>query len=115
MAIAIALDGSISSCQAIIIWLTIARLALAKFGYFGNNFVSIDTNNAISNVISRIMTKEAVLAPATVVPHLTYHLGLNVNPSFIDNLLWRLEQTPEFRLDFHADDLYLFSQTDDRK
>ena len=102
---AIALDGSISGCQTIIIWLTIARLAMAKFGYFGTDFVFFDTKNGIQNVISRIMTKEAVLAPATVVLYQTHHLGLNVNPSFIDNLLWRLEQTPKFRLDFHADDL----------
>lgn len=135
-------DGWISSRRAIVTWSVITWLALAKFGYFGSKYLaSIDTRNATKNAISRILTKEAVLAPATVVPHLTHrpivevidnsnlqpnldrfqyvilntrHLGLNVNVSLVDNLLWRLKQTPKFRLDFQADDVYLFSKTDPR-
>ncbi len=134
-------DGWIRSRKAIIIWSLVTWLALAKFGYFGTKYLqSVDTSAATKIAISLIMTKEAVLAPATVVPHLTHrpliaaidnsisrpnlnqfqyvmlntrHLGLNVNPSLVSNLLWRLKQSPEFKLDFQQDDVFLFSKISD--
>ncbi|MGB5713989.1 MAG: DUF2079 domain-containing protein, partial [Waterburya sp.] len=66
-------DGWIRSRKAIIIWSLVTWLALAKFGYFGTKYLqSVDTSAATKIAISLIMTKEAVLAPATVVPHLTH-------------------------------------------
>ena len=134
-------DGWLRSRKAIIIWSVVTWLALAKFGYFGGKYLqSLDTQAATRIAISRITTKNSVLAPATVVPHLTHrpriaaidnsipqpvineyqyvmintrHLGINVDPSLVNNLLLRLQQSPEFKLDFQQDDVFLFSKTSD--
>ena len=133
--------GWLRSRKAIIIWSVVTWLALAKFGYFGSKYLqSIDTQAATRSAISRIITKKPVLAPATVVPHLTHrpliaaidnsipqpmineyqyvmintrHLGINVDPSLVNDLLLRLQQSPEFKLDFQQDDVFLFSKTPD--
>ena len=140
-AIATLADGGgwLRSRRTIIIWSMISWLALAKFGYFGSKYLqSLDTRMATDRAISFIMTKEAVLAPATVVPHLTHrpvieaidnsiarpqldkfqyviinsrHLGINVSPDLVNNLLLRLEQSPKFKLDFQQDDVFLFSKS----
>ena len=131
--------GWLRSRRAIIVWSMISWLALAKFGYFGSKYLqSLDTKMATNHAISLIMTKEAVLAPATVVPHLTHrpvieaidnsiiarlqldkfqyviinsrYLGINVSPDLVNNLLVRLEQSPNFRLYFQQDDVSLFGK-----
>lgn len=131
-------DSWLKSRQAIIIWALITWLALAKFGYFGSKYLqSLDTNAATKIAITQIMPQEPVLAPATVVPHLTHrpiiqaidnsipepvlnnfhyvmintrHPGINVSQSLINNLLLRLQQSTEFKLDFQQDDVFLFSK-----
>ncbi|MCC0178358.1 DUF2079 domain-containing protein [Waterburya agarophytonicola K14] len=131
-------NGWLQSRKAIALWSLITWLALAKFGYFGSKYLqSMDTRMATKTAISKIATKASVLAPATVVPHLSHrpeieaidnsipepdldrfqyviinsrHLGINVSPELIDNLLLRLEQSPYFQLDFRQDDVFLFSK-----
>ena len=130
--------GWLRSRKAIIAWSLITWLALAKFGYFSSKYLqSLDTNTATKIAISQIMPQKSVLAPATVVPHLTHrpiigaidnsiqqpvineyqyvmintrHHGINVAPSLLSNLLDRLQQSPEFKLDFQQDDVFLFSK-----
>lgn len=129
-------DSWISSRKAIIIWSIVTWLALAKFGYFGSKYLeSMDTQFATQTAISRIITKEAVLAPAQVVPHLTHrrlievidnsipqpnlskfqyvivntrHSGSNVDSGLISNLLINLQQSLKFKLDYQQDDVFLF-------
>jgi uncharacterized membrane protein len=128
--------GWLRSRRGIIIWSLLAWLALAKFGYFGSKYLqAIDTRVATNKAIARIVTQDPILAPATVVPHLTHrreieaivnsvsqpdlnkfkyvmlntrHLGMNVNPELVHNLRLRLERSPEFQLDFQQDDVLLF-------
>lgn len=129
-------DSWFKSRQAIIIWSLCTWLALAKFGYFGGKYLQfLDTNVATKIAITQIMSQESVLAPANVVPHLTHraiiqaidnsipqptinnfqyvmintrHPGINVSFDLLNNLLLRLEQSPEFKLDFQQDGVFLF-------
>jgi uncharacterized membrane protein len=126
------------SRRGIIVWSIISWLALAKFGYFGTKYLeSIDTRAATNQAIALISTPAPVLAPATVVPHLTHrpiieaiddsipqpdlkrfqyvminsrHLGINVSPNLVSDLLLQLEGSSEFQLDFQQDDVFLFSK-----
>jgi len=130
--------GWLRSRRGIIIWSIITWLALAKFGYFGGQYLqSRDTRIATKMAINQITSLSAVLAPATVVPHLTHrpvveaidnsipqpdldrfqyvminsrHLGINVAPELVNNLLLQLKRSPDFRLDFQQDDVFLFSK-----
>ena len=134
-------NGWLGSKRAIITWSIVTWLALAKFGYFGSRYLqSVDTLSATKAAIARISTKDAVLAPSNVVPHLTHrhiieaidnsipqpeidrfqyvminnrHLGTNVAPELVSNLLQRLRQAPDFQLDFQQDDVFLFRKTAD--
>ena len=131
-------DGWVRSRRGIILWSIVTWLALAKYGYFGSKYLqSIDTRTATKIAISRIITKDAVLAPANVVPHLTHrpiveaidnsipypnldrfqyvmidtrHLGLNVSANLVNDLLLRLRRSPEFELKFQQDDVFLFGK-----
>jgi uncharacterized membrane protein len=129
--------------RGIIIWSMVTWLALAKFGYFGSRYLqSLDTNAATKIAISQISTKDPVLAPTTIIPHLTHrpiieaidnsvsqpdlnqfqyvmintrHLGLNVNAGLVNDLLSRLARSPEFQLKFQQDDVFLFSKIADHQ
>ncbi|MDJ0651195.1 MAG: DUF2079 domain-containing protein [Xenococcaceae cyanobacterium MO_188.B19] len=130
--------GLIRSQKGIIVWSLIAWLALGKIGYFGSKYLqSIDTQVATRIAISHITTKEAVLAPAKVIPHLSHrsvikiidnniaesdlsqfqyviinsrHYQSNISPESVDNLLSKLTQSQDFILNFQQDDVFLFTK-----
>ena len=131
--------GWLRSRRNIIIWSAIAFLALAKYGYFWDRYQQYTDNRAATiEAIALVKTQGAVLAPARIVPHLAHrqhiqmirgdtksqdlpqfdyvildqrHLGQNISPDLITNLLTSLKRSPEFHLDYAQDDIYLFVQT----
>ncbi len=126
----------ISNRKTIIIWSSITFLALAKYGYFGSIYLnSLDTWKATREAIAQIKTNGSVLAPSQVTPHLTHrpfiklaqqgseilelnqfeyvflnlrHPGFGSTQQVATRLLERLKKTPEFKLTYQRDDVFLF-------
>ena len=134
--------GWLRSRRNIILWSAIAFLALAKYGYFWDRYQKYADNRAATmEAIALVETQGAVLAPPRVVPHLAHrqqiqmlradtksqdlaqfnyvildrrHPGQNISPDLIANLLTNLKRSPEFNLDYHQDEVYLFVQAEDK-
>ena len=128
--------GWLQNRRGIILWASVAFIALAKFGYFGSQYLqTLDTWQATREAIAQIQSKGSVLTPAEVAPHLTHrpnvqlviagsesaklaefeyvllnlrHPGWNSSPQVVINLLERLKTTPTFQLTYQRDDVYLF-------
>jgi uncharacterized membrane protein len=130
--------GWLKNRRGIIIWSLVAFLALAKFGYFGDLYLeSLDTWQATREAVAQVDTKGGVLTASQIAPHLTHrpvvklaitgsesadltefeyvllnarHPGWQSNSQVVTSLLERLKQTPEFKLIYQRDDVYLFAQ-----
>jgi uncharacterized membrane protein len=124
--------------RIIILWSSVAFLALAKYGYFGSIYLnSLDTWKATREAVSQVTTNGSVLAPSQVTPHLTHrpliklaqqgselveltqfeyvflnlrHPGFGSTQQVTTRLLERLKKTPEFKLTYQRDDVFLFQK-----
>jgi len=124
--------------RVIVIWSLIAFLALAKYGYFWTIYLNgIDTLSATKEAISLVETKGSVLTSAQIAPHLAHrpvvkltqadappanltefdYVLLNLrypgwmsDRAFVENLITRLKNNPQFQLKYQRDDIYLFTQ-----
>lgn len=57
----------------IVLWATVAWLALAKYGYFGSLYLSQwDTVGAMAGAIAQVQTQGGVLTTSQMAPHLTH-------------------------------------------
>jgi uncharacterized membrane protein len=121
----------------IIIWVLITFILLGKYGFLWSRYLrSIDTWQATREAISQIQTKGYVLTTHSIAPHLTHrpkiqyfddisgepadfnsfdYILLNVrhpdgtrNPIFAINVVKKLQNNYNFRLNYQHDDVYLF-------
>lgn len=122
--------------KAIVIWSTIAFVALAKPGYFWTRYLGyLDSIQATQEAITYIETKGGVLTTANIAPHLTHRQliqqtllnmpfenlekfdyillnsknpGWGSNSEFADSLIAVLQQSPTFKQTYQRDNVYLF-------
>ncbi|MEG4850149.1 DUF2079 domain-containing protein [Microcoleus sp. B5-D4] len=125
--------------RVIVIWSLIAFLALAKYGYFWTIYLNgLDTWPATKEAISLVETKGSVLTTAQIAPHLAHrpvvrftqanappanlaefdYVLLNLrypgwmsDRDFVNNLVTKLKNTPQFQLKYQRDDIYLFTKS----
>ena len=131
--------GWLRSNRAIILWALLGFLILSRSHFFlGRYWESLDTWQATREAIEQVQTdKGSVLTTAEIAPHLTHralvklaiteppptdltrfqHILLNVkhpgwlsNPEFAQGLVDRLKTTPQFRLSYQKDRVYLFDR-----
>lgn len=130
--------GWLRNRRNIILWLLVAFLALAKYGYFWSIYLdSLDTWQATREAITQIPSSGSVLTPPQVAPHLTHrpivkltttgsestnlsqfdcvllnlrHPGFGSTPQVATSLLERVRDLPEFQLKYQRDDVYLFTK-----
>ena len=126
----------------IVIWSLIGFLALAKYGYFWTIYLdSLDTLSASREAIALVETKGSVLTTSHIAPHLTHrplvrltqaqtapanlaefeYVLLNLrypgwmsDRAFVQNLITKLANNPQFQLKYQQDDIYLFTQKANR-
>lgn len=131
-------DCWVRSRRDIILCASIGFLLLAKYGYFGSLYLQErDTWSASQTALSRITGTGAVLATSQYVPHVTHrpevqlaiagnetidlrqfqyvllnakYPGWASDRATIAKLVGRLRKLADFRLDYQADGVYLFSQ-----
>jgi hypothetical protein len=122
--------------KIIVIWSFIAFFVLAKYGYFWTIYLdSIDTWQATREAISLVQTKGNVLTTSHIAPHLTHRPAIKLTQAhappanltefeyvllnlrypgwmsdreFVNNLIAQLKNTPQFKLKYQRDDIYLF-------
>ncbi len=122
----------------ILIWATVAFLALGKYGYFGSIYLqSWDTWQASTKAIALIDGQGSVLTTTDLAPHLTHRSIIGLTTSELDSkelnkfeyillnlrhpgwgssteiasaMLTKLQQTQHFELNFQQDDVFLFKQ-----
>ncbi|MEG3850210.1 DUF2079 domain-containing protein [Microcoleus sp. herbarium19] len=124
--------------RIMVIWSLIGFLALAKYGYFWTIYLdSLDTWPATREAIALVNTKGSVLTTSHIAPHLTHrpvikltqaHAPANVaefdwvllnlrypgwmsDRAFVENLITKLKNTPQFQLKYQRDDIYLFTKS----
>ena len=125
--------------RVIVIWSLIAFLALAKYGYFWTIYLNgNDTLPATKEAISLVETKGSVLTTAQIAPHLAHrpvvkltqahappanlaefdYVLLNLrypgwmsDRAFVENLITKLKNNPQFQLKYQRDDIYLFTKS----
>ena len=125
--------------RVIVIWSLIAFLALAKYGYFWTIYLNgLDTLPATKEAISLVETKGSVLTTSQIAPHLAHrpvvqftqahappanlaefdYVLLNLrypgwmsDREFVNNLVTKLKNTPQFQLKYQRDDIYLFTKS----
>jgi len=125
--------------RVIVIWSLIAFLALAKYGYFWTIYLNgIDTLPATREAISLVETKGSVLTNVQIAPHLAHRpvvrlTHANAPPAnlaefdyvllnlrypgwmsdldFVENLVTQLKNSPQFKLKYQRDDIYLFTRS----
>jgi uncharacterized membrane protein len=122
----------------IIVWSIIGFLALAKFGYFGSRYLEqLETWTANREAIQLVTPGVNVLTTANLAPHLSHreviqftnkgnppqdltefddillntrHPGWQSNTDFAQSLVEQLNQSPQFKLNYFKDDVYLFQK-----
>ena len=125
--------------RVIVIWSLIAFLALAKYGYFWTIYLNgLDTLPATREAISLVETKGSVLTNFQIAPHLAHrpvvrlthanappanlaefdYVLLNLrypgwmsDRAFVENLITKLKNNPQFQLKYQRDDIYLFTKS----
>lgn len=131
-------ESWIRSRRGIVLWSLISFLALAKFGYFGDLYLTkLDTWQATQAAIAQIKTTESVLTNPQTAPHLTHrsvvrlisdqfnpatlnnfnyvlldvrHPGITCSKDCSDRLLSQLQQSQAFQPTYQRDDVYLFTK-----
>jgi uncharacterized membrane protein len=130
--------GWLRNSRGIILWSLGAFLALAKFGYFGSIYLdSLDTWQATREALTQINTKGNVLTTTDIAPHLTHrsvvkiadrnsqsanlnhfsdvllnlrHPGWSSSKELANNLVDRLQRSPQFKLSYQRDEVFLFKK-----
>ncbi|MCC5638904.1 DUF2079 domain-containing protein [Nostoc sp. CHAB 5844] len=130
--------GLLQNKRIIILWSMVVFLSLAKFTYFGNQYLqSLDTWQATRNAIAQIQPDKSVLTTDEIAPHLTHrplikliaspaaqinlnmfdyvllnlrHPGLSSKPEFDQGLFKILQLRQDFNLQYQRDDVFLFSK-----
>jgi len=125
--------------RVIVIWSLIAFLALAKYGYFWTIYLNgLDTVPATREAIALVNTKGSVLTNAQIAPHLAHrpvvkltqanappanlpefdYVLLNLrypgwmsDRAFVENLITKLKNNPQFQLKYQRDNIYLFTKS----
>ena len=128
----------LKSQRNILIWSTVAFLALAKYGYFGSLYLQTwDTWQASKTAIALVDSQGGVLTTTDLAPHLTHrplvglttqeldsseldkfkyvllnlrHPGWGSSLEIAQAILSKIQQKPEFKLDFQQDDVFLYSK-----
>ncbi|MBD2488952.1 DUF2079 domain-containing protein [Aulosira sp. FACHB-615] len=131
--------GLLQTKKAIILWALVAFLALAKYGYFWSIYLkSFDTWSAMREAIALVKTPAGVYTTAEITPHLTHrkiiqftnanlpeqdlskfnyillnvrHPGWLSNQNFVNSLIIKLQNNPQFVLAYQRDDVYLFTKS----
>jgi uncharacterized membrane protein len=126
------------SRRNILIWSTVAFIALGKYGYFGSIYLqNWDTWQASKKAIALIDKQSSILTTTDFAPHLTHRSRIGLTTSELNSqeldkfkyilinlrhpgwgssmeiakaILTKLQQTEEFKLDFQKDDVFLFSK-----
>lgn len=121
------------------LWAVLTFLILAKYGYFWTIYLdSIDTWQATKQAISLVSTKGNVLTTSNMAPHLSHrpvvrltqahtppasltefdyvvlnlrHPGWMSDRAFVNDLITKLKNSPEFKLKYQRDDIYLFAKS----
>ncbi len=129
------LAARLRSKRAIVLWSVLGFLALAKFTYFGDRYLTtLDTWAATRNAIVQITTPGSVLTTHEISPHLSHrsqidftrktappdlsqfqyvlldrqHPGWQSDQAFVDRLIQQLQSTPKFEQRLKQDQVYLF-------
>jgi uncharacterized membrane protein len=124
----------------IITWAIIGFLALAKYSYFGGRYLEqLDTWQANREAIQQVSSSGNVLTTANLAPHLSHrqviqftnkgkppqdfnqfddillnlrYPGWQSNTEFAQSLVEELNQSPNFKLSYRQDDVYLFQKNE---
>lgn len=130
--------GLIQHRRGIIIWSLVSFLCLAKYGFFGSNYIDeLGTWQATQAAISFIRPQDRVLTTAHIAPHLTHrpmlkmalegtdptsikdfdsvllnlrHPGWGSSRETVQTLLNELEKQPTFQKTYQRDDVYVFQK-----
>ncbi|MEG3882433.1 DUF2079 domain-containing protein [Microcoleus sp. herbarium7] len=124
--------------RVMVIWSLIGFLALAKYGYFWTIYLdSLDTWPATREAIALVNTKGSVLTTSHIAPHLTHRPAIKLTQAhapanlaefdwvllnlrypgwmsdraFVENLITKLKNNPQFQLKYQRDDIYLFTKS----
>jgi uncharacterized membrane protein len=128
--------GWIRSQRGMVLWSLVAFLALAKYGYFADRYLSkLDTWQATRAAIALIPPQASVVTLTSQTPHLTHrpeiqfvkpewdatidltadyvlldqrHPGMTTSATVVNGLIDRLSQQPTYRLAYQRDGIYLF-------
>jgi uncharacterized membrane protein len=128
--------GWLRQRRYIIIGVSIAFIALAKYGYFGSRYLEqLGTWQAMREGVALIPAQARVLTAAQIAPHLTHrpilqlaiagtdpidinqfdyvllnqrYPGWENSQELVDGLLEQLKQTPTFRLRYERDGVFVF-------
>jgi uncharacterized membrane protein len=127
--------GWLQNRRAIIIWSLVTFLCLAKFTYFGGQYLEyVDNWQATRQAISLVSTPGSVYTTAQITPHLSHrvlikftntdvnqdvnifdyvllnvrHPGWTSTTEFAHNLVNQLNTNQNFNLQYNQDDVYLF-------
>ncbi|MGL5806615.1 MAG: DUF2079 domain-containing protein [Xenococcaceae cyanobacterium] len=131
--------GWLRSSRGIILWSLGAFLVLAKFGYFGSIYLdSLDTWQATRDALTQINTQGSILTTTDIAPHLTHrsivkiadrestsanldnynyvllnlrHPGWSSSEEIAKSLIDKLQISPEFKLSYRRDDVFLFKNS----
>ncbi len=127
----------------IMVWATVAWLALAKYGYFGSLYLSqLDTVGAMQGAIAQVQTKGGVLTASQIAPHLTHralvtmaepgsesldlgpydyvllnakHPGWASSPETVQALTERLDNESDWQRTYEQDGVVLFEVISEAK
>lgn len=128
--------GLVQNPRGIWLWALVGFIALAKFGYFGDRYLSsLDTWQATRAALTQLPSEGSILTTAWIVPHVTHrptvkvtmtgtettdlgqfaivllnlrHPGWMSTPALQRTLLKRLEQDDRFTQTLAQDNVYLF-------
>ncbi len=128
--------GWLRTKRAIVLWSLVVFLSLAKYGYFWSIYLqTLDNWTAMGEAISLVKTEGSVYTTAAMTPHLTHrklikftnaelppeninqfnyillnfrHPGWLSNQDFIQKLIVKIQNNPNFQKTYQRDDVYLF-------
>jgi len=131
-------DGWLKTKRSIFLWSLLAFILLAKYGFFWSKYlVSLDNWQSMNEAISLVNTQQGVYTTDEIAPHLTHrklirfanmdllqnnldefnyvllnlrHPGLYSNRNFVQSLIKKLENNPEFHTIYQNDEVYLFKR-----
>jgi uncharacterized membrane protein len=124
--------------RVILIWSIISFMLFSKIGYFWSDYLeTLDTQQATAIAISKIQDTGALIVTGEIAPHLTHrpivklasngsesidlqefkyilvnqkHPGWNSSTNLVRQLRSRAEASGLFELEYHQDEVYLFTR-----